>query len=225
MKSNRKNGPSPSYSDIYLSQLLQSLKGTRGRQPIAGLRRPGLVVLDLQRLFADPQSPAFLPHWLECQPRCFKLIEAFLHAGRPVIFTRHVHGPDDDGFLIGRFFGRLQRSDDPLSELISDVRSWASCAFVVDKDRHSALLQPEVAERLTGCDSIVLTGLQTPLCVLATALDAPRLRLVPVVVMDATAARTQELHLAALRCLAAGHAYVATMQEVFDFLQRTVLHE
>lgn len=139
-----------------------------------------------------------------------------------MIFTRHVHGAEDDGFLIGRFFGRLQRHDEPLSELISDIRPWTSTAFVVDKDRHSAFLQPEVAGRLAGCDSVVLTGVQTPLCILATALDAPRLRLVPVVVMDATAARTQDLHLFALHCLAAGHAHVATAQEVLDLLERVV---
>jgi len=188
--------------------------------PLRDLFRPGLLVLDLQRLFTDPLSPAFLPHWAACESRCRSLVEAFAHRGLPVVFTRHVHGPQDDGFLIKRFLGRLQRSGDPLSSLSAEVLSWAPRSPVIDKDRHSAFLQPLVTKRFAGCDSVVITGVQTPLCVLATALDAVRVRMVPVVVMDATAARTLELHFSSLRCLGAGHAHLATAQEVLDMLEK-----
>ncbi|MBW2146370.1 MAG: cysteine hydrolase [Deltaproteobacteria bacterium] len=225
MKSRCKLFPDTPHPGLHLEQLLEALEGTRGRGSLAGLSRPGLLILDLQRLFTDSRSPAFLPQWNTCRPRCFSLVEAFIQRALPVVFTRHVHGTEDDGFLIKRFFGRLQRPDDPLSELSPDVRHWLPSASVVDKDRHSALLQPEVMDRLAECDCVVITGVQTPLCILATALDAARVRLVSVVVMDATAARTRELHLSALRCLAAGHAHVATTQEVLDLLKEGVRDE
>jgi isochorismate hydrolase len=222
MKNSRKPSLNYSHPDAYIKRLLRALEGSRGRIHFKDLARPGLLVLDLQRLFTNPESPAFLPQWLLCQPHCLSLVEAFVQKGRPVIFTRHVHGPEDDGFLIRRFFGRLQQPDDPLSLLSEDVLSRVPEVPVVDKDRHSAFLQPLITKRLAGCDSVVITGVQTPLCVLATALDAARVRMVPVVVMDATAARTRELHLSALRCLAAGHAHLATTQEVLDLLKGVI---
>ena len=71
-----------------------------------------------------------------------------------------------------------------------------------------------LVRRAAGCDALVLAGVQTPLCVLATALDAARTPLVPVVAADACAARTAAEHEAALRVLSCGHAHVATIDEI-----------
>jgi len=189
---------------------LDRLKNTRGRLPFGDLERPGLVVLDVQRLFCEPGAPAFIPAWQEAQPNAARLSEAFRRRGLPVLHTRHVHPPGDGGGLIGRFFGRLQRATDPWTDLLPE----AVAGDVVEKGRHSALSAPAVREALADCETLVVAGVQTPLCVLATALDAARFGLVPIVVADATAARHEADHEAALRVLAAGHAHVATTAEV-----------
>jgi len=193
---------------------LTSPEASRGRQPFFDLRRPGLVVLDAQRLFCEPGAPVWLPGWAEAEPRAQRLAEAFLDRGRPVVFTRHAHPEDDDGGLIARLFGRMLRAGDPWSALLPALEPLRSRALVVDKARHSALSAPAVAEALAGCDALVLAGVQTPLCVLATALDAARTPLVPVVAADACAARTAAEHEAALRVLSCGHAHVATIDEI-----------
>ena len=193
---------------------LASLAGSRGRRPFGDLRRPGLIVIDAQRLFCDPASPAWLPEWRRAEPQVRRLAETFAHRGRPVVFTRHGHPPDDSGGLIARFFGRLQRRGDPVTELAESLRPLSAAALLVDKARHSALSAPGVRQALAGCDAVVLAGVQTPLCVLATALAAADTCWVPIVAADATAARRLAEHLAALEVLACGHAHVATTAEV-----------
>ncbi len=190
------------------------LKGRRGRRDFADLTRPVLVLVDLQRLFCEPDSPAYLSGWSEAAPRALELARAFLGAGWPVLATRHGHQPDDEGALIGRFFGRLLASDDPLAGLLPALESLVPAEAVYLKDRHSIFCSAPLVERLRGHDALVLAGVQTPLCVLASALDAPRFGLTPVVAADATAARGDAEHLAALTCLAEGHAQVATVAEI-----------
>jgi isochorismate hydrolase len=75
-----------------------------------------------------------------------------------------------------------------------------------------------VARAAAAEGTLVIMGLQTHLCVLATALDAARRDLRPVVVADACAARERSLHRDALRVLSSGHAHVATADEVISAL-------
>jgi len=56
--------------------------------------RSALLVVDMQRFFLDPSSPSFTCGGLAILPGLTGLIHAFRQAGRPVIFTRHVHHPD-----------------------------------------------------------------------------------------------------------------------------------
>ncbi len=194
------------------------LAHSRGRRPIDDLTRPGLVVVDTQSLFCDPASPAFLSSWPSIAPRVLALVDAFLAAGRPVCFSRHIHPRGDPGGLIERFFGRLQQANDPLVQLLGgDLLRYSRRpgVLVADKSRHSVFTAREICAHLTAarCDAVVLAGVQTHLCVLASALDAPHHGLVPVVVADAVTARHARDHEAALRVLASGHAHVATAEE------------
>src|SRR5512136_977255 len=61
-----------------------------------------LLVVDMQRFFLDPASPTFTCGGLAILPTVKRLLEAFRQAGRPVIFTRHVHHPEDlDSGIMG----------------------------------------------------------------------------------------------------------------------------
>lgn len=201
------------------SELLRQLDGSRGRRPFGDLRAPALVVIDAQRLFTDPQSPASLPAWPAIAPVVRALVAAFQAAGRPVIFTRHAHPPGDDGALIGRFFGRLQQETDPYSALAPGLTDGFVAPVVLTKARHSVFAADGLLAALGASDSVVLAGVQTHLCVLASAMEAAPRGLVPVVVADATASRSDADHEAALRVLAGGHAHVATGAEVLAALE------
>jgi maleamate amidohydrolase len=192
---------------------LKRLSGLPGNRLPQGLSSPGLVVLDLMRLFCDPVSPAFLPSYPGIEKRLFDLIDLVTAKGRPVLFTRHAHEDGDDGGLIGRMYGRLQRAGDPLNELVPEAKRRIPPALEVIKNRHSPFFAESAARLFDGCDSLLVAGVQTQACVLATALDCARLGLVPLVVADACASKDARLHRRALDVLASGHAYVLRAEE------------
>jgi nicotinamidase-related amidase len=194
------------------------LEGTQGRLRLPALQRPVLLVLDLQALFTDPASPAFLPEWSQAAPRCEALVEAFRERGLPVVWTRHVHPEGDAGGATGVLLARLQRSDDPWSAPGPELTRWCGIDPLVDKARFSAFSAEAVRAAVRGADAVVIAGVQTPRCVLATALEAARLELLPVVAADACAARDPAEHRAALTVLALGHAFVAGVDEIVSAL-------
>src|SRR4030066_1301016 len=55
--------------------------------------KSALLVIDMQEFFLDPASPTFTCGGLAILPGIRRLIDAFRLAGRPVIYTRHVHHP------------------------------------------------------------------------------------------------------------------------------------
>lgn len=191
---------------------------SRTNPPLPPLEHACLLLIDPQRLFTDPASPAYVPGWPAAREACGRLARAFAARELPVLRTRHVHPEGDDGGTLARFFPRLQRPDDPWSQVPDDAIPGAEGTPLVDKARLSALSVVEIAELAGRAQVVVLAGVQTHLCLLATAVDAARLGLCPVVVSDATAARPPERHAEALAVLAAGHAYVATTAEVLAAL-------
>lgn len=201
--------------DAFVRSLEQGLEGTRCRRPLPRMTGAALVLLDLQRIFIDPGSPAYLPAWEGFAARTRMLLDTFREAALPVIWTRHVHPPGDPGSTIGHFFGHLLVQEDPLSEL---EQGWSpgEPERVVDKSRHSAFSSPVLSELLEQLDVevVVLAGVQTHLCVLATAVEAGTRDVLPVVALDATAAPTAGLHRASLEALSGGLAWAATVEEI-----------
>ena len=196
------------------------LSGLPGARLPKGLSSPGLVVLDLMRLFCDPASPAFLLSYAAIKNGLFNLVDLMTARGRPVLFTRHAHEDGDDGGLIGRMYGRLQRAGDPLNELVPEARRRIPPGHEAIKNRHSPFFAKPAARLFAGCDSLLIAGVQTHACVLATALDCARLGLVPLVVADACASKDARLHRRALDILASGHAYVLAADEAAAALFR-----
>jgi nicotinamidase-related amidase len=200
---------------------LANLSGLRGRvRHFDDLRHPGLVVLDLMPLFCEETSPAFIPAYPHIEENIFRLIELVIKNKGPVVFTRHVHPDNDSGGLIARFFGRLQRKDDPLTELVEVAQKHIPPAIAIEKNQHSAFSGDNFAESLSDCDSLIIAGVTTNLCVVSTAIDCSHHNLVPIVPVDATTAINEQLHLAALSTLASGHAHVSSVmiiaQELFS---------
>jgi len=130
--------------------------------------------------------------------------------------TQHMHNADDEGALLGRFFGRLLYQDDPLADLLPALLEQAEGLPVFAKSRHSIFNNAALVKFLGNCDGLVLAGVQTPLCILASAVDAARFGLVPVVVKDACAAQNQTQHKAALLSLGQGHAHIASVQQIIQ---------
>lgn len=190
----------------------------RGRKVLPAMERACLLVVDLQRIFVDPTSPAYASEWSDRAPNVARLVSAFTAMSLPVLRTRHVHGPDDKAGTMAYFFDRLLVRDDPLSEMDPSIVAGTE---VIEKAVFSAMTSTKVVEAVQSAGGrVVIVGVHTHRCVLATAVDCARFNFMPVVVADACSAPSEDLHSSALQVLASGHAFVATTDEVINAIRR-----
>ena len=202
--------------DSWSKKIIEELSQTKGRKSPPRDIRWGVVVLDLQRIFVHPDSPAYIPAWTSALPRLRNILAVAEKRDIPIFWTKHVHPEADAGGSIGHFFKSVLRPWDPLSECMPYVES-----PVIEKCRNSAFKGTPLERMLkeAGVEGVVLCGVRTPLCVLATASDAACLGFIPAVVLDATAAAIEEGHTSTLVALSAGLAHIITSCEAIDLLE------
>ncbi len=205
--------PPSSTLELELGGWLDALEGSPGRRPLPDLRSATLLLLDLQRLFIDARSPAFLERWPAVAPRCAALLAAFRAAGRPVVHTVHCNPEPDDAGVIAHFGGRPLRPGDPLAQLHPDWLPQGG-EITLRKGRYSPWWRTGLEERVPAGQVLVIAGVTTHRCALAAAVEAASRDRLPVLVADACATRSGALQLATLRIVAHGFGHVATCQEV-----------
>lgn len=182
------------------------------------------VCVDMQRLFAE-ETPWRTP-WM---PRVLPLVTriADAHADR-TIFTRFIPAerPGDGSGTWRSYYERwaeltLQNLPHGLIELVPELARCAPPALVLDKKVYSPWLTPELDQALKAraADTLVITGLETDVCVLATVLGAVDRGYRVVVATDAICSSSDETHDAMLHLYSArytGHVQTARAQQILD---------
>jgi nicotinamidase-related amidase len=157
---------------------------------------PGwLVVVDMQRVFGDADSPWTTPRFEEVRPRIRRLVEAF--DGR-VVLTRFVAPAEPVGAWREYYHTypfALQPPDAPLYELVDEPGS----AKVLDATTFGKW-GPDLAE-IVGSGPLTVTGVATDCCVISTVLPAADAGVPVRVVTDACAGSTDADHDRALRIM------------------------
>jgi nicotinamidase-related amidase len=135
------------------------------------------IAVDMQCLFAEPTEwfvpwlPKVLPNVLEIAQR---------HPDRTVL-TRFIppHQPDEAGGAWRDYYRRWRsmtrdRLDPRLLELVEPLRKLAPPARVLDKTVYSAFSHPRLAPALRrrGIETLIVTGGETDVCVMATVIAA-----------------------------------------------------
>jgi nicotinamidase-related amidase len=155
--------------------------------------------IDMQNIFAP--GGVWETRWME---RVLPLILEITarHAVRTV-FTRFitpVHAPDRSGRW-RRYFDRWHRAtraELPASELdlVPALLRFAPPAEIIDKPAYSGFYQSPLASFLSekGIGTLVITGAETDVCVLATVLDAVDLGYRVVIVEDALCSSSDAGH-------------------------------
>jgi nicotinamidase-related amidase len=196
----RSGTPCRSTGSAYLDgRLLSMIEARHGL--LHGPLSPRTVhlCLDMQKLFA-PGGPWVTP-WMErVLPVVVQLCEAFPER---TVFTRFIP-PKKAEAEIGvwrRFYTRwhevtLQYLDPSLLELVGELARFVPPAIVVDKGRFSAFAAPALAEALNArdTDTLILSGAETDVCVLATVLGAVDRGYRVVIVDDAICSSSDEGH-------------------------------
>jgi nicotinamidase-related amidase len=161
------------------------------------------LCIDMQRMFGEPtdwQTP-----WLRVVlPKVIQLVEL---APERTVFTRfvpvqtaeHAHGAWQ------RYYRRwpamtLERLDSALVELVPDLTRFVPPARVFDKRVYSPWADGRLDAMLRGLgvDTVVISGAETEVCVLAAVIGAMDLGYRVIVVTDALCSSADQTHDAAL---------------------------
>jgi len=174
----------------------------------------GVLVVDVCRAYADPESPLFA----NCRPAfdaCTELVASARSCGAPVVWTRVRYQPGGaDGGLFYRKVAALACFDEgnPLGDWLDELVP-ADDEIVVTKQYASSFFGTSLASSLNtaGIDTLLICGVSTSGCVRATALDALQHGFRPLVVADACGDRDQRVHDANLFDLGAKYADIVDL--------------
>ncbi len=172
--------------------------------------RSALMIIDMQDFFLDPESPTFTCGGPAIIPNILKIRKAFRNAGRPILYTRHVHNPDgSDAGIMGWWWQGMCKEGAPESEITAPLNP-AKNEKVILKHRYSAFYNTdlETVLRCAKIEDIVITGIMTNMCCESTARDAYYRDYRVFFPADATGSINEEMHLASLLNLAFGFAHI-----------------
>ncbi|WP_311211007.1 MULTISPECIES: cysteine hydrolase [unclassified Aeromicrobium] len=159
-----------------------------------------LVVVDPQRVFADPDSPWGSPMFADT----LEPIRA-LAAALPTIVTRWVPAPDAERIGSWRTYFAAwpfadRPADDPMFDVVPDLADLAAEATVVSAPTFGKW---DAVQTVTGpAPTLVVAGVSTDCCVLSTVLAAADAGATVEVVADACAGSSPENHRRALDAMA-----------------------
>lgn len=166
--------------------------------PVPGSNAVHLCI-DMQRLFgADGIWPT---PWM---PRVLPVVAALVqHCPQRTVFTRFIppQTADDMPGMWRRYYKRWKSAtreciDPGLIELDPALARYVPPAAVVDKSRYSAFSASDLLPFLTArkVDTLIISGSETDVCVVASVLDAVDLGFRTIVVRDAICSSSDAGH-------------------------------
>ena len=202
--------------------LAQVAPFNRGHLTLAG-DHAALLVVDMQRFFLDPASPTYTCGGPVVLPNIQRLLAAFRAAGRPVIFTQHVHNPDlSDAGIMGWWWEGMCLEGSPESEVHPEIAPLPG-EKVVPKHRYSAFYNTdlETVLRCLKIEDVVVCGIMTNMCCESTARDAYYRDYRVFFPADATGSICEEMHIGTLLNLAFGFASITTTERLCKELEES----
>jgi nicotinamidase-related amidase len=165
--------------------------------PLTG--RTAHLCIDMQNVFCE-DTPWHTPWMRRVLPAVERVAR---HRAADTIFTRFVppRGAEEMPGAWRRYYERwkdltLANIDPRLLELLPSLKCHAPPAAVVDKRHYSAFAAPALPPLLKerGIDSLVITGAETDVCVLATVMAAVDLGFRVVLATDALCGSSDRTH-------------------------------
>lgn len=184
--------------------------------------KSALIVVDMQKFFLDPVSPTFTCGGLAILPTLKRLIQAFREANRPVIYTCHVHHPDQiDAGIMGWWWEGMCVEGSVESKVHEDIEPLPN-EKVIYKHRYSAFYNTdlETVLRCLKVEDLVISGIMTNLCCESTARDAYYRDFRVFFLADSTGSINEEMHLASLLNLAYGFSFLTTANDITQELHK-----
>lgn len=187
-----------------------------------------LLVLDVQKIYTDPDSELCCEGGKETIAKINKLIDAFQEKGDPIYLIRHAHAPD--GSDLGRMFDFAGEEEDfnfkrGTHEVEYDERLHRPRGVIeIEKTRYSAFSGTALTEDLAkrGVTRVVVCGFMTNFCCDSTAREAHDRDFYVDFITDATGTPgtdghdQEKLRSIVSELLAEGYAVVRNADEFLD---------
>ncbi len=170
--------------------------------------KTALLVIDMQKYFGSIAKPIL--------EKVISLIAVCRKRGIKVFYTRHGHRRKNDGSMLSKWWGELIMYGSEEWKLIDGLD--AASEDIIDKNRYNAFHETDLDQRLqdAGIEDIIISGVMTNCCVETTARSAFDHDYGVFVVADACAAANDELHMATLKNLAYGFAYITDTKRMLE---------
>lgn len=196
-----------------LEEVLNELKHYKERKANLNQKHAALIVIDMQNFFE------------RIARRIIKNVTGIIRICRerevPIIFTQHGHtDPEIDSGILGEWWGEL---------IISGTKDWEFLPemdvrpndILIPKKRYSAFFETDLDRILKGrgVKDLIISGVMTNLCCETTARDAFMRDYRVFFLIDATATGSYEHHMASLKNLGFGFAYLKTCKELIEELE------
>jgi nicotinamidase-related amidase len=162
------------------------------------------LAIDVQRLFAEPESPWCVPWMGRVLPQVLELAR---HHPERTVFTRFIppREPEEMPGAWRDYYNHWramtqQNLDERLLELAPPLQALVPPAHLCDKAVYSAFGNPRLAPWLKaeGADTLIVSGGETDVCVLATVMSALDLGYRIVLATDALCSASDRTHEALL---------------------------
>ena len=195
--------------------------------------RTAVIVIDMQNVFVDPESPLAVASAPGVVPVVNRLTRGFRAAGCPVFWVRSTFAetgrsswplyfdhfaPGDSGASLRRLFWEGTRWHEFWYELDRHEAD-----IIVDKDRFSAFVEgaSSLERQLIAAsrDTLVIAGTLTNVCCESTVRDAMMRDFKCVLVEDACAAQSDDVHVGSLESVARLFGDVMTADEAVGRLE------
>jgi nicotinamidase-related amidase len=176
--------------------------------------KSALLIIDCQNFFVSGPEPDGAP----ILPRIKELAGTFRDAGRPVIFTRHMHKADGSDFgMIGKWWSENIIENTPESEIHPALEVEPS-DIIIRKNRYSAFHDTDLDEHLKklAVEDLVITGVMTNLCCETTARVGFMKDYRIFLPADANGTSSEEMHVASLLNIAFGFGTVVRSSDVIS---------
>jgi len=168
------------------------------------MQRPALLIIDMQNDFVLEGRSLRVAGARAAIPKIREVLDAFRAKKLPVFHILRVHRKDGSDVEINRrelFRNKPFAVEGTQGAAVIGELAPLPGEYVIPKVRMSAFIGTELDLMLRnlGITDLVVAGIQTPNCIRTTVFDAIAYNYPVVVVVDATAAQTDEIHGANIR--------------------------
>jgi isochorismate hydrolase len=198
---------------LNLREILKELEPYRKRRTRIVEKHAALLVIDMQNFFRRIAQPIL--------GNILRVIQSCRRENVPIIFTQHGHtDPHRDGGVLGQWWGQMIISGTEDWKFIPEIKV-ESKDIILPKKRYSAFFETGLDKTLQsrGIQDLIISGVMTNLCCETTARDAFMRDYRVFFLIDGTATGRGEHHLAALKNLGFGFAYLLTCEELTKMLK------